>query len=388
MAVCKPDRLPRPVVCSSTSMGKSSVWKDGGTATGSRLLGIASRCERRLFWPLSLRSETTRVTGLLFVVVTKKITVDESVPTRTLAFVGQEPKGRRVVLEMFSPHFILTAWDHRTEVVKVKIDRKLISLPLQADPSVLERERLAVLARDAANVSEFRVTGSLRTSWYEAQRRDPSLAGSLRRTEPSMRVAGDGLLERDVTLRTGQTVCVPVVPNGIAGANGVTWRRACYNAVHDGVLGAHRSAEATIKLLERAVWWPDLEADVKLWVSKCLACLKGRARPTKVEARAVKCSAETCWQEVSVDCEGPNREDRDGYRYSLTYFDCLSHAVLLEPLKSLTHSEVRRAFTRCVLRSRTLPALVRSDRGPEFKNEGAGYHAWLRVAIQCSFETL
>ena len=133
------------------------------------------------------------------VVVTKKITVDESVPTRTLAFVGQEPKGRRVVLEMFSPHFILTAWDHRTEVVKVKIDRKLISLPLQADPSVLERERLAVLARDAANVSEFRVTGSLRTSWYEAQRRDPSLAGSLRRTEPPMRVAGDGLLERDVT---------------------------------------------------------------------------------------------------------------------------------------------------------------------------------------------
>ena len=252
------------------------------------------------------------------VVVTTKITADESVPTRTLAFVGQEPKGRRAVLEMFSPHFILTAWDHRTEVVKVKIDRKLISLPLQADPSVLERERLAVLARDAANVYEFRVTGSLRTSCYEAQRRDPSLAGSLRRTEPPTRVAGDGLLERDVTLRTGQTVCVPVVPNGIAGANGVTWRHACYNAAHDGVLGAHRSAEVTIKLLERAVWWPDLEADVKLWVSKCLACLKGRARPTKVEARAVKCSAETCWQEVSVDCEGPNREDRDGYRYSLT----------------------------------------------------------------------
>ena len=102
----------------------------------------------------------------------------------------------------FSPHFILTAWDHRTEKVKVKIDRKLISLPLQVDPSVLERERLAVLAKDAANVSEFRVTGSLRTSWYEAQRRDPSLAGSLRRAEPPMRIAGDGLLERDVTLRT------------------------------------------------------------------------------------------------------------------------------------------------------------------------------------------
>ena len=94
-----------------------------------------------------------------------------------------------------------------------------------------------------------------------------------------MRVARDGLLEREVTLKTGQTVCVPVVPNGTAGANGVMRRN---NAVRDGVLGAHRSAEVTIKLLERAVWWPDMESDVKLWVSKCLACLKRRARPTKV----------------------------------------------------------------------------------------------------------
>ena len=62
-----------------------------------------------------------------------------------------------------------------------------------------------------------------------------------------MVLAADGLLERDVRLKTGQTVTVPVVPNGLAGANGVTWRRACYNAVHCGVLGAHRSAEVTTK---------------------------------------------------------------------------------------------------------------------------------------------
>ena len=75
-----------------------------------------------------------------------------------------------------------------------------------------------------------------------------------------------------------------------------------------------------------------------------------------------------CWQEVSVDCEGPNREDRWGFRYSITYLDCLSHAVLIEPMRSLSHAEVRRAFGRCVFRSRTLPTLVRSDRGTEFRN--------------------
>ena len=252
--------------------------------------------------------------------------------------------------------------------MKVKVDPKSFAYPMEVSADVLRREQLAVQARDAAGVSEFRVTGSIRTAWYEAQRRDPSLAAALKKPEAPMVLGADGLLERDVTLKTGQTVTVPVVPNGLAGANGVTWRRACYNAVHCGVLGAHRSADVTTKLLERAVWWPDLAKDVAAWVSKCLACIKGRSRPTKVEARAVKCGAETCWQEVSVDCEGPNREDREGHRYSLTFFDCLSHAVLLEPMRSLTHAEVRRAFVRCVLRSRTMPSLVRSDRGAEFKN--------------------
>ena len=56
------------------------------------------------------------------VAVSKKITVNESVPTRTLAFVGQESEGHRVVLELFSPRYVITTWDHRSDRVKVKID--------------------------------------------------------------------------------------------------------------------------------------------------------------------------------------------------------------------------------------------------------------------------
>ena len=66
--------------------------------------------------------------------------------------------------------------------------------------------------------------------------------------------------------------------------------------------------------------------------------------------------------------EGPNPEDRGGHRYIFTYLDVLSHSLLLEPVKSLVHGEVRRAFSRCVFRSRTLPVLLRTDRGIEFRN--------------------
>ena len=37
-------------------------------------------------------------------------------------------------------------------------------------------------------------------------------------------------------------------------------------------------------------------------------------------------------------------------------------------MRSLTHGDVRKAFMKCVLHSRTLPTLIRSDRGVEFKN--------------------
>ena len=82
----------------------------------------------------------------------------------------------------------------------------------------------------------------------------------------------------------------------------------------------------------------------------------------------MKPSGLNCWQEVMVDMEGPNPPDHAGHRWILTYFDCLSHGVLLEPLKALNHSEVRRAFSRAIFRSRTLPVLLRTDRGKEFRN--------------------
>ena len=75
------------------------------------------------------------------------------------------------------------------------------------------------------------------------------------------------------------------------------------------------------------------------------------------------------WEEVMVDCEGPsNPPDKRGNKYTLTYVCCLCHAALFEPLEALGHPQVRRAFARCIFRSGTLPQMIRSDRGPEFKN--------------------
>ena len=359
-----------------------AVWKDQKNVKFElsflRLLGLVGICERIEGWDDGKGSESIahrkslRQFSVLVcfqkseqghwdeIQLAKKIEVSEGMAKPTLAFVGKVDDQERVVLSLRTSRWVLTDWELK--------ERSIHAVFAGKEDAGMRRETLAEAAREAAGISEFRVTGSLRSSWYEAQRKDESLAGQFRKVDYPFVLAADGLLEREVQITTGEVVKVAVVPNGVAAANGLTWRRACYNAVHCGVLGAHRSASVTHKLLERAVWWPSMEEDIKRWVGCCLSCLKGRSRPTRVEAKAVKCTASTCWEEVSVDCEGPNREDQHGYRYSLTYFCCLSHAVLLEPLKSLTHAEVRRGFTRCIMRSRTIPSLVRSDRGVEFKN--------------------
>ena len=70
-----------------------------------------------------------------------------------------------------------------------------------------------------------------------------------------------------------------------------------------------------------------------------------------------------------VDCEGPfEPADAQGNRYVLTYMCCLCSGVFLEPVATLTASSVRRAFSRCMFRSGTIPRMVRSDNGSEFAN--------------------
>ena len=87
-----------------------------------------------------------------------KIVVDESKKARTLCFVGDLHREQCVVLELLTQHLVLTRWDHLAS--KVIMDPKSFAYPMEVSADDLRREQLAVQARDAAGVSEFRVTGS------------------------------------------------------------------------------------------------------------------------------------------------------------------------------------------------------------------------------------
>ena len=228
------------------------------------------------------------------------------------------------------------------------------------------REEFCEEVRCEGREGEFSVEGSLRVAWHAAQRADPELAPMFKRQADGYRIAEDGVLEKAVILQQ-ENRFVPVVPAGYAGAH-LSWKRWAFLQCHAGLFGGHRNADKTLQLMQSLMYWKGMEGQVRAWEAACLNCIKARKRPTKQESVAVKPSGLQCWQEVMVDCEGPNPPDSSGNRFVLTYFDCLSHGVLLEPIKQLGKSEVRRAFARCMFRSRTLPVLLRTDRGTEFKN--------------------
>jgi hypothetical protein len=160
-----------------------------------------------------------------------------------------------------------------------------------------------------------------------------------------------------------------------------------YLQYHAGVWGAHKSAIATNNAMKAHLWWETMTADVNKWVDRCLTCLRFRKSARRATGIPVKPTRCECWEDVMVDMEGPsNPPSAAGNRYVLTYMRCLSSTPLFEPVKRLTAAEVRRAFSRCMFRAGTLAVVLRTDRGPEFKNAILAEYAAL-VGIRRKFGT-
>ena len=232
---------------------------------------------------------------------------------------------------------------------------------------VQKREGLAEEMRAEAGESRFAVKQTLRGKWLLA--RGSELKKLASGGDVSFRCAPtDGLVEKRLVEKgTGVETWVPVVPEGHIGH--LTWRRWVFLQVHVGIFGGHRLLPQTLRILFRVAWWPQAAKEIEEWIGRCATCIRFRRRPAKQDSVAVRPVDLECWQEIMIDFEGPSAPaDRAGNRYVLTYVCCLLHAALFEPASALSASEVRRAFARCIFRSGTLPTIVRSDRGPEFKN--------------------
>ena len=252
---------------------------------------------------------------------------------------------------------------------------------LKEDADLKFREAFATQVRGTeptAGVEEFVATKSLRALIIGDQWKDEELGPlclQLREAPPedpppgTRRLGEDLALEELVVVGPGEQRWLLVLPASGGPGGGVSWRRFIFLHVHAGPAGGHKSMSATRECVRRMAVWPSLASDVEKWCSACWACLRFRRQATKVQASYIVPRYRLPFHHVVVDMEGRiTPPDVDGYCYVMTYVCVTTKAPLLEPLKNLQHSEVRRAFFRCATRAKTWPMLLSSDRGKEFAN--------------------
>lgn len=123
-------------------------------------------------------------------------------------------------------------------------------------------------------------------------------------------------------------------------------------------------------IIIRICWWQSASKDVEEWCLKRITCLRFRRIATKQQSPVGVAPLDAeCWEEVMIDLEGPKSpQDKQGNQYTMTYVCCLCHGIFTDRSPKCNGSESRRMFANCMLRSGTIPTLLRSDRGPEFKN--------------------
>ena len=163
--------------------------------------------------------------------------------------------------------------------------------------------------------------------------------------------------------------CLPAGDFVVPGAPPVPWRRWAFDLAHTTFLNPHRQAGPTFHVLRRTAWWSDLVRDFNIWYNACTICQQfcGKYMPPPGHGALSSESKRSLlpWSDVYIDCTGPFTKGEDGDMYILVYICTMLGVPKLEPLKALTSGRFSRALVNCVLRSRVIPDVVRTDRGPE-----------------------
>ena len=121
-----------------------------------------------------------------------------------------------------------------------------------------KREAIAKEIRADAGETDFNIADSLRLSWNPLQRADKDLASHMKVPGSDFRLAPDGCLERRVEQPLSPATWVIVVPEGDMG-RGMPWKKWVFLQCHVGVLGAHRNADKTQKIIQRICWWSSMK---------------------------------------------------------------------------------------------------------------------------------
>ena len=119
----------------------------------------------------------------------------------------------------------------------------------------------------------------------------------------------------------GEVTAVPVVPPSL--------RPTLLQLAHDVPVAGHRGAEATLQLLRRMGFWPQMQGSVEHYVETCSVC--GRQRAFRSRPPVNYFAATQPGHTVHMDYVGPIHESTEGYKYMLTLMDRFTGYTVIVP---------------------------------------------------------
>jgi hypothetical protein len=152
-------------------------------------------------------------------------------------------------------------------------------------------------------------------------------------------------------------------------------RRLLLAEAHDSKLGGHFGVDKTYGTLAEAFYWPRMYQDVLRYVTTCNTCQlnkpynrapAGQLRPIGIP--------ELPFLEVGLDLTGPLPASKQGNNFILTVTDYASRMARFIPCKSspehpISAEQTARLYFEHVFRFHGLPAVLRTDRGPQFTGQ-------------------
>ena len=134
---------------------------------------------------------------------------------------------------------------------------------------------------------------------------------------------------------------------------------------HSSVLyGSHRGIANTQQNVANRFWWPTWKKDIEIFVSRCSACIRSKAKPkiSYGQLRPIP-PATALFQRIGIDLIGPLPMSTCGHTHILVIVDYYSRWVEAVPLKDTTSPVIAEALINNFVARYGCPEYVLTDQG-------------------------